>query len=75
MPTRDNAAATCSCGAKWGDRRALESGDDGIADGGRTLLMLAMPKIVRHWALGHRLTGHGETARIVIAREAANLVT
>ena len=59
MPTRTNAVATCSCGAKWGDRGGIEDNDAEIAGVARALLRAAIPKMFRHWALGHRIAGHG----------------
>lgn len=75
MPPRANAIATCSCGAKWGDSRRAERGDFQLGDDAGTLaerliITSKVPEMIRHYRLGHSLTGHGRQWMEVIARAA-----
>jgi hypothetical protein len=60
MPTRAQTIVICSCGVKWGnlERAALF---DEAADVERVLVASYVPRMVRHWQLGHTL-GLGENA-------------
>lgn len=54
MPTRANAIVTCSCNWKLGDIRRFESCED-MAAVELALLERSVPRLVRHWRLGHTL--------------------
>lgn len=78
MPPRLYAIVTCSCGAKYGDARRAEKDDFRLGEhAGTALERLALaskvPEMLRHWRLGHRMTGHGREWMSVIAHAAQEI--
>lgn len=55
MPTRANAIVVCSCGFKVGNMNRIGMDEEALAveEG---ILAAYVPRLVRHWTLGHRLS-------------------
>lgn len=68
MPTRANAIVVCSCGVKFGRVDRAAACED-MAAVEEALIAAEVPRMVRHWELGHRIS-LGENA----PREFASVV-
>jgi hypothetical protein len=55
MPRRDQAAIICSCGWKLGNtsRAAMHEDMEAVE---HALIEASVPRLIRHWRLGHRIT-------------------
>ena len=73
MATRDNAMVTCSCGARWGDRRRAE-GYEELRDFEHAMVASKILVFLKHWRMKHRITGHGGAEfRAIIEKAAAGI--
>lgn len=75
MPNRATAMFVCSCGLRIGNFiRAAASEELEAAE--RELVRNVVPRLVRHWRLGHDLTFNPKTqawARTIVLEAARNL--
>lgn len=55
MPARSDCIVICAtCGTKWGSIKRAAAFEE-AADVERGILASSVPRLIRHWELGHRL--------------------
>jgi len=72
MPSRANAVVVCSCMMKIGDS-ARANLDPSLMEVEMELVRIRVPDMIRHWRLGHQLTGQDPAFRSIIEDAAAEI--